>query len=744
MVNLRMTARRWNRRVAMLAVVACAAGQVHADRVVLNSGRVLEGAIVKQTATEVVIRTEVGNVSLSRRDVRQIETTNMEPEEVDGDTAFARRDYDGAARNYATALEKVNRSAGNSEARARLEKKIADVRQAQLQQASAAVLQQLQSAQSMLAARRYDQAEKLVEATLPYLSEGDQITSTARRLLAEARFGLAEEAADRLDALAQERHLKKAIEADETFYKAHLAYGDILLRSSATEKLGLEEILRGLEYGEKLLDEAEVVKYHYLAGMRYYSQGDYAEAATHFIESLRGKGKYPAYADALDRAAKSYVRLSEVNKGGDFRSTIDTLNEALALDPRNKDARFLLGTIYLDQGEPDKAIPELEETVSIDPNYPRVHRNLARAYLAKRDYDTALKHLDLELKSEPNSYEVMVNRAAIYILLAEYDKARDDLAKAVAIEPSRWNAYLKAAELASAQERYDDARANLTRVLSLKPDAVEAYVQMGNILVKQKNYNDARKWYNEVIQYLERLGNLSHEYRKLMAEALTQLGVIDFEQESPRQAETRFVMALQYMPDYAHALNKVGDVKRRLGEEVKARESKEAAAPFFAEAEQFYRRAIEADPTDADLYLSLGILYHQSMKEAAKALPNYMAYLDKGGRNAEVVKWVDEVGGSSAEAAALLAKNAPLAPAGTEQAAAAPLAPAAALAVDTDTTATVADAAQTTATEGATTATEGAPAGVAEVLPLPADAATSVPAETGAAEPGAEASAPAA
>ena len=99
MVNLRMTARRCSRCAIMLALVILAAGQAYADRVVLNSGRVLEGAIVRQTATEVVIRTEVGNVSLSRRDVREIQSTSMEPEEVDGDTAFARRDYDTAARN---------------------------------------------------------------------------------------------------------------------------------------------------------------------------------------------------------------------------------------------------------------------------------------------------------------------------------------------------------------------------------------------------------------------------------------------------------------------------------------------------------------------------------------------------------------------------------------------------------------------------------------------------------------------
>lgn len=645
------------RKPALVTAAAClVAGSALADRVTMRNGRVLDGAIVRQTATELVIRTEVGNIVLNRADISTIETSTMVPEEVDGDTAFARKQYEAAAKSYAAALEKLQRSGAETDAVKRVEDKIAEVNQALQTQAGATLVQQLDSAQALAAGQRYGEAEKILESLLP-LAQGGTLEARTRRLLAEVRYALAGEAADRLDSIAQERYLKKAIEADETYHRAHLAYGDILLRSAATEKLGLEEILRGLKYGEGTLSEEEVVKYHYLAATKFYDQRDYARAATNFIEALRGKDKYPAYADALDKAAKSYVKLSERNKGGDFRETIDILNEALRLDPRNTDARFLLGSIYLDQGHANEAIAELTEVATLNPTYPRVHRNLGRAYLALKDYEPALEHLALELKSEPNSYEVLVDRAAIYILLAEYEKARQDLTKAITIEPTRWNAYLKLAELAGALEQYDEARGNLAKVLSLKPDAVEAYVQMGNILVKQKNYPDAKKWYNEVIQYLEKLGGLSAEYRKLMAEAQTQLGVIDFEQDSPRQAETRFVKALEFVPDYANALSKVGDVKRRLGEEIKVRESKEAAASFFQEAENFYKRAIQADPRSADLYLSLGILYHQSMKDAAQALPNYMAYLSHGGRNAEVVKWVEEVGGNGEEAMALLAKN---------------------------------------------------------------------------------------
>ena len=60
-----------------------------------------------------------------------------------------------------------------------------------------------------------------------------------RRLLAEVHFAKAQLARDSVNGLEQERQLKEAISSYEPFYKAHLEYGELLLRNTPTEKQDL-------------------------------------------------------------------------------------------------------------------------------------------------------------------------------------------------------------------------------------------------------------------------------------------------------------------------------------------------------------------------------------------------------------------------------------------------------------------------------------------------------------------------
>ncbi|MGI8905361.1 MAG: tetratricopeptide repeat protein [Candidatus Sumerlaeaceae bacterium] len=611
-----------------------------ADRIVRNNGQTLNGAITQQTATEYAIKTEIGVVRVPRADVRELLSTETTAEEVDGDVALARRDYVTASKNYQAALQ---RAVSGGQAETRLRARLMQIAQLQQQSQANSAGTQFAQAQAFAAAGQFENAQRVLESLLTTMTPTDPSTSAARMLLADIHFKRAMVARDSVSEVEMQRQLEAAIEAYPAYSKAHLMLGELYLRSSVTEEKGIDLILKGLQYGEEQLTEEESVRYHYLIAKRYYQRGDYDKASANYAQALSARGKYPQYSDALDRLVESYIKMSEKNVGTDIQKTIDNLNEALKLNPDNKDALFLLGRIYKDTGKTENAISMLTKCLSMDAAYPKAEHYLARANMDAKDYDNAIKHIELELKNDPYNYDAWADRAEVYIILAEYDKAKQSLDAAQQLEPNRWRAFLLAAQLAYRQEQYDAARDNLLKVLSIKPDAIEAHIQMGKVLEAQKQPDAAKQWFLNVVQHLERSGQLSFHYRQLMAEGQTELGAIDLSQESPRQAETRLQKALEMVPNFGNALNRLGDVKRRLGADATDQQTK---VGFFKQAEQYYKQAIAADSRRADFYLSLGILYHNNLKLPTQALRNYEKYLDLGGKDPEVNKWIVEVGGA--------------------------------------------------------------------------------------------------
>lgn len=614
-----------------------------ADTVTLNNNRSLQGALLSESPREIVIKTEIGTLRVSRSEIREVVRDGMVPEEVDGDLRRAAGDFDAAEDLFNAALRKVP---GESPASQRLKEKLAGIASGRLDSTRADISVEISRVRALMKRGDNDGALEQLNALRPKMTT-DEGTSIVRRLMAEAHFGKAMAARDRMNELVVERELRSAIEAYEPFYRAHLVFGELLMRSSVTEKEGIDTILKGLRYGEGEITEEERIKYHYTIAKRYFDKRDFQSASSHFVECVQTKDKYSAYSDAMDLAAESYIRMGEQNVVIDSEKTIENLNKALRLDPNNKKAYFLLGRLYKDTGDTERAIVSFKKVIELDGDYPLSHHFLAQSYLDKRDFDNALSELDKELALKSTNYDALVDRGEVQIELANYEKAATDLEAAIKLEPNRWRAYLLRGTLAYVREEYGVALDNLQKVLAFKPDAIEAHIQTGKVLQAEKNYDAAKKWFDNVVQHLEQGKNLSFKYRNLMADAQTRLGEIDLQQDSPRQAETRFRKALDFKPDFAPALAKIGEVKRRLSNDVTDLAGKKG---LYKEAEDYYHKAITADPRNPDYYLGLGILYHKNLKDTKKAVVNYSEYLKRGGKDrANVSKWIDECGGAVTE-----------------------------------------------------------------------------------------------
>lgn len=633
-----MMSRHWMVGLLGLGMLLVAGGAA-ADTLALRNGRQLSGAVVAESGGQIVFKTRMGTLAVSRAEVVSLVRDGTLPEEVDGDAARDAGNFSRAAQLYRAALAKVTHP---SPAKSRLEQKLAELELSVTSSQRAEQQRLVETVRQLIAMKRYDEALAQGE-TLRAQRLSDAETSAVARLLAEAHFGKAQQLLDRMDLVGADRELAKAAESDVTFYRVHLVRGERLLASASTLKEGVEAILKGLQYGEREMSEPERIKYHYLAGNALYSLKQYKDAASHFVECVRDKDKYPAYADALDRAADCFVKMGEQTVLKNAQETIANLQRALELDPKRAQAWFLLGKLYRDLGQTDKAVEAFRKLVEVDPSFPYGRQFLALSLIDAKDYDSALTELNEEIKLRPDNYQAYVDRAGVQIQLGNLAEADKDLEIVTSKDPSRWEAFLMRARLASAREDYENAKQYLAQVLALKQDAIEAHILMGKILRAQKDFDGAKKWLTNVVEYLEKIPDLTYKYKTYLAEAQTQLAEIDLLQDSPRQAETRLLTALQHVPDYSQAIAKLGDVKKRLAADVEPA----ARKAFYREAEGYYKQAIDIDPKNPDHYLALGILYHKNLRDTKKAVENYRTYLQLGGKDkATVAKWIEECGGT--------------------------------------------------------------------------------------------------
>ncbi|HEX7719930.1 MAG TPA: tetratricopeptide repeat protein [Woeseiaceae bacterium] len=108
--------------------------------------------------------------------------------------------------------------------------------------------------------------------------------------------------------------------------------------------------------------------------------------------------------------------------------------------------------------------------------------------------------------------------------------------------------------------------------------------------------------------------------------AWVNLAIIAAGQGDDAAAASHIESALQIDPSNAAALNQLGMLKRRQG--------------FFPEAEAAYMKAVTAQPEYALAHYNLGVLNELYLQQLDTALQHFELYLELGGSDEQVEKWV--------------------------------------------------------------------------------------------------------
>lgn len=235
-----------------------------------------------------------------------------------------------------------------------------------------------------------------------------------------------------------------------------------------------------------------------------------------------------------------------MHQQGQLQQAENHYREIIALAPRNPDALNMMGLIYQQCGDFDRAVKYARKAVQLNRS-PGFLSNLGSAYRGVKKYPEAIEAFTNSLAQKPDLLEAQFNLADTFLECRQYQKAvnafkktlnlKPKMVKALeglssallgmgnlpaaiscakkilAIEPENVVALLNKGVSYQIAGKLDKALAAITAALKTAPEMPEALNSMGNIRGQQGHYNEALSYYEKAStiksEFVEAKSNLA-------------------------------------------------------------------------------------------------------------------------------------------------------------------------------------------------------------------------------------------
>jgi len=297
------------------------------------------------------------------------------------------------------------------------------------------------------------------------------------------------------------------------------------------------------------------------------ARGQDVPALLRTAQEALGRNDFAAAAEALKRAVAAQPTLTAAWFNLAYAYTglhrpddaVAAYGKALELDPNLFEARLNLGILLLQLNNPQGALEQLEKAVALKPDHPRAQLYFGRALALTGQPERAEKQYQTVLRLDPKLAIAHYDLAQIHLQQKRYQEAVDSFQKASELDPALSQAQLGMALALEGMKDQVQAVAHFEQYLAARPDDLETRFHLARLYLEQGKNEQA----HEGLQAVYRL-----------------------------KPET---------PGLAAALGDVSALLKKL-----------------PESEKFYRQALLAAPTEADLHRALGqtLLAEEKFSEA--------------------------------------------------------------------------------------------------------------------------------
>ena len=188
---------------------------------------------------------------------------------------------------------------------------------------------------------------------------------------------------------------------------------------------------------------------------------------------------------ALYETAKEYADCY------DFRRAEAILKQVIEKEPRNYQAVYMLGSVYLDEGNIDKALEQCKISITLNRHFADGYSCIGYIYYLKNDW---AKAIDYNLKSvyyDPKNTDAYFNLGMSYYRGGKVEEAIQYFNKCLEINPRNDEVYYMVGRIYYEAKNKSKAEEYLQNAIDLNTNYEDAYFKLGNIYMDQKAYPKA-------------------------------------------------------------------------------------------------------------------------------------------------------------------------------------------------------------------------------------------------------------
>ncbi|MCP5020025.1 MAG: tetratricopeptide repeat protein [Ketobacter sp.] len=196
--------------------------------------------------------------------------------------------------------------------------------------------------------------------------------------------------------------------------------------------------------------------------------------------------------------AQHLTKAQEYIEADDVKAATIELKNALQKNPKNARARFLLGKLHLEAGNPAGAEKELSRASELGMEDKKILPLLSQALFQQGKSDEVL-NLSGENLSADEQAEVLATQGLAHLAKRNIDEAEALIEKALAADATSIPVLMAAARLYSIKQASEKARKSLDAVIQSDPQYVPAWSLLGDIELRDQHLEQAVSAYTKAI-----------------------------------------------------------------------------------------------------------------------------------------------------------------------------------------------------------------------------------------------------
>ncbi len=262
----------------------------------------------------------------------------------------------------------------------------------------------------------------------------------------------------------------------------------ILAGCSSGKETADQSLMKPLQTEQNEKDRSAAMQL-FIDGSLKESKGQYADAILDYQEALQ----YDHDGAIFFAMAKCYSQLRRFQMAG------ESALEAIEHDSMKVEYRELLGQIYINTGQLEKAANQYSAILSIDPNNVTATFTLAQIFERAKPKESLNLYYSLLTRQGP-TWEVLMQIAQLNSVLQQYDKSAEALEQMMKLDPSNLAIKQNLSGVYLQLKKYDKALGLLNDVLEKNPDNIMLRTALADVYLQQNDWPSAKKELNTVLQ----------------------------------------------------------------------------------------------------------------------------------------------------------------------------------------------------------------------------------------------------